>query len=73
MNRFAAPSRSHFGDRPLHAALISEGAHPRQVMEQLGHSSIAVTMDTYGKVYGDDMDSLADRLEQRHRAQNGTG
>jgi integrase len=52
--------------------LISEGAHPRQVMEQLGHSSIAVTMDTYGKVYGDDMDSLADRLEQRHRAQNGT-
>ncbi len=42
-------------------------------MEQLGHSSIAVTMDTYGKVYGDDMDSLADRLEQRHRAQNGTG
>jgi integrase len=54
------------------AMLISEGAHPRQVMEQLGHSSIAVTMNTYGKVFPDDMDSLADRLEQRHRAQNGT-
>lgn len=52
--------------------LISEGAHPRQVMEQLGHSSIAVTMNTYGKVFPDDMDSLADRLEQRHQAQNGT-
>jgi hypothetical protein len=30
-------------------------------------------MNTYGKVYGDDTDSLADRLKQRHRAQNVTG
>ena len=51
--------------------LISEGAHSRQVMEQLGHSSIAVTMDVYGKVFPDDMDSLTDRLEERHRLQNG--
>jgi integrase len=51
--------------------LISEGAHPRQVMEQLGHSSINVTMNTYAKVFPDDMDDLADRLEQRHRLQNG--
>jgi integrase len=51
--------------------LISEGAHPRQVMEQLGHSSIDVTMNTYAKVFPDDMDDLADRLEQRHRSQSG--
>jgi len=51
--------------------LISEGAHVRQVMEQLGHSSINVTMNTYAKVFPDDMDDLADRLEQRHRSQNG--
>jgi integrase len=51
--------------------LISEGAHVRQVMEQLGHSSINVTMSTYAKVFPDDMDDLADRLEQRHRSQNG--
>jgi integrase len=51
--------------------LISEGAHPRQVMEQLGHSSIAVTMDVYGKVFPSDMDALADRLEQRHKSQHG--
>jgi len=51
--------------------LISEGAHPRQVMEQLGHSSIAVTMDVYAKVFPSDMDALADRLEERHRSQNG--
>jgi len=48
--------------------LISEGGHPRQVMEHLGHSSIAVTMNTYGKVFPDDMDDLADRLEDRHRS-----
>jgi integrase len=51
--------------------LISEGAHARQVMEQLGHSSINVTMTTYAKVFPSDMDDLADRLEQRHRSQNG--
>jgi integrase len=51
--------------------LISEGAHARQVMEQLGLSSINVTMNTYAKVFPDDMDDLADRLEQRHRSQNG--
>ena len=53
------------------ALLISEGAHPRQVMEQLGHSSIATTMNVYGKVFPNDMDALVDRLEERHRSQNG--
>ena len=47
--------------------LISEGAQSRQVMEQLGHSSIAVTMNNYAKVFPNDMDALADRLEKRHR------
>jgi integrase len=36
-------------------------------MEQLGHSSIAVTMNNYAKVFPNDMDALADRLEKRHR------
>jgi integrase len=57
--------------RTCGSLLISEGGHARQVMEQLGHSSIKVTMDTYAKVFPDDMDELADRLEQRHRSQNG--
>jgi len=30
------------------ALLISQGAHPRAIMERLGHSSIAVTLGTYG-------------------------
>ena len=52
------------------ALLISEGAHPRQVMEQLGHSSIATTMNVYGKVFPNDMDAITDRLEERHRNMN---
>jgi integrase len=30
------------------ALLIAQGAHPRAIMERLGHSTIAVTMDVYG-------------------------
>lgn len=32
------------------SALIAQGVHPRVVMEQLGHSQISLTMDTYGHV-----------------------
>jgi integrase len=53
------------------ALLISEGAHPRQVMEHLGHSNISTTMNVYGEVFPDDMDELADRLDERHRTQIG--
>jgi hypothetical protein len=38
-------------------------------MEQLGNPSITATLTTHGKVLPSDMDDLADRLEQRHRAQ----
>jgi integrase len=51
--------------------LISEGAIDLEVMEQLGHSSITVTKNIYAKVFPNDMDALADRLEERHRRLNG--
>ena len=31
--------------------LIEQGAHPKYIQEQLGHSSINVTMDTYGHLF----------------------
>jgi hypothetical protein len=31
--------------------LIAEGAHPRAIMERLGHSSIQVTLGTYGHLF----------------------
>lgn len=30
--------------------LIAQGVHPRVIMERLGHSDIAVTMNVYGHV-----------------------
>ena len=35
--------------RHTHASLlIHEGVHPKKISERLGHSSIKLTMDTYG-------------------------
>ena len=48
--------------------MISAGAHPKAVQAQLGHSSIAVTMDRYGHLFPSDQEDLAVRLDSRHRA-----
>src|SRR5262245_48260760 len=31
--------------------LIEQGAHPKYIQEQMGHSSIQVTMDVYGHLF----------------------
>jgi integrase len=50
--------------RHTHASLlIHEGVHPKKIAERLGHSSIKLTMDTYGHlVEGSDRDS-AEKME----------
>jgi integrase len=50
--------------RHSHASLlINEGVHPKNISERLGHSSIKLTMDTYGHLFeGSDRDS-ADKME----------
>lgn len=46
------------------ALAIKAGAHPKVIQQRLGHSSIGVTMDTYGHLF-DGLDSgLADDLER---------
>ena len=49
----------------LHASLlIHEGVHPKKISERLGHSSIKLTMDTYGHLFeGSDRDS-AEKMER---------
>lgn len=45
------------------ALAILAGAHPKQIQARAGHSSIVMTMDTYGHLFpGEDQD-LADRLD----------
>lgn len=44
--------------------LLAEGAHPRVVMELLGHSTIALTMDTYSHVIPALERDAADRMNR---------
>ncbi len=50
------------------ALLIAEGAHPKAIQEHLGHSSITVTMDTYGHLFPSQMEELAVRLGETRMA-----
>lgn len=50
------------------ALLIAEGAHPKAIQEHLGHSSITVTMDTYGHLFPSQMEELAARLGHSREA-----
>jgi len=46
------------------ALLIAEGAHPRAIMERLGHSSIEITMNVYGGLFPSLDESLTDALDR---------
>lgn len=72
------PAVRHAGiDRPVRfhdlrhtcaSLLIANGAHPRAIMEQLGHSTITVTMNTYGHLFPTTMSDLADAMEAMYQA-----
>ena len=47
------------------AMLIQQGAHPRAIMERLGHSSIKVTLDTYGHLFPALDEALTEGLEEQ--------
>ena len=51
--------------------MIAQGAHPKAIQAQLGHSSIQVTLDLYGHLFPDDMDRLATQLNAAHEAVSG--
>lgn len=45
---------------------ISTGASIKAVQRMLGHASAAMTLDTYGSLFEEDLEALADRLEERY-------
>lgn len=49
--------------------MIASGASIKAVQRSLGHASAKMTLDTYGSLFQDDLEDLADRLEARHAAQ----
>lgn len=53
------------GLRHTYAALaVKSGANPKVLQETMGHSDIRLTLDTYGGLFGDDLDALAEGLER---------
>lgn len=50
------------------ALLIAQGAGPKSVQAQLGHSTITTTFDTYGHLFEGHLDDVMDRLDTRWRA-----
>ncbi len=64
--RAGLPSSFRFHDlRHTHASLlIAMGAHPKAIQERLGHSSITVTLNTYGHLMPGMGDALAGALDK---------
>lgn len=52
---------------------ISSGASIKAVQRMLGHASAAMTLDVYGGLYDEDLERLADRLEELHDSYCGPG
>lgn len=48
--------------------MIASAASIKAVQRALGHASAKMTLDTYGSLFQDDLEDLADRLEARHAA-----
>ncbi|MDH3052336.1 tyrosine-type recombinase/integrase [Gordonia alkanivorans] len=42
--------------------MIRSGAHVKTVQRQLGPKSAVMTLDLYGRLFDDDLDSIADRM-----------
>jgi integrase len=72
--RAGLPAQVRFHDlrHTCAALLIAQGAHPKAIQAHLGHSSIQVTMDRYGHLFPDALETLAERLDAaRNQARSG--
>ena len=45
---------------------LSSGANVKAVQRMLGHASAAMTLDVYAGLFDDDLDGLADRMDEAH-------
>lgn len=43
---------------------MQAGANVKAVQRMLGHASAAMTLDVYAGLFGDDLDAVADRLDE---------
>lgn len=73
VERAGVPAATRFHDlRHSYAAmLIAQGAHPRAIMERMGHSTITVTLDNYGHLFPKLDEALDDALDGMIRSTTG--
>jgi integrase len=45
---------------------ISAGASIKAIQRMLGHASASMTLDTYGSLFEEDLEALADRLDEKY-------
>ncbi len=62
VNAKLPPIRFHDLRHTAATLLVAEGVHPRTVMEILGHSGIAITMNTYAHVLQPTMKDATDKI-----------
>lgn len=53
--------------------LVEQGAHPKEMAELLGHSSVQITLDRYSHVMPHMAAALAERMEAAYRAAEPSG
>jgi hypothetical protein len=47
--------------------MVASGATVKAVQRQLGHASASMTLDTYAKLFPEDLGAVADRLDELHK------
>jgi integrase len=52
--------------------MVAAGAHPKLLQVQLGHTSINVTLNTYGHLFPDAFENVGDALDRLVRAGAGS-
>lgn len=69
VERAGLPKELRFHDlrHTCAALLIAEGAHPRAIMERLGHSTVQVALDRYGHLFPAIHTELTDALDRLYR------
>jgi integrase len=67
-SRAGLPHRLRFHDlrHTCASLLIAQGASVKAVQAQLGHASATVTLDRYGHLFPDELQRLADRLQDAY-------
>ena len=62
-----APMTIHDLRHTAASLAVSSGANVKAVQRMLGHASAAMTLDVYADLFDDDLEALADKLDQAAR------